>query len=113
MTEKIDIAYQHVLCFQINPYAAVCNQRQPHITMVQQYYRSFRDDNEPYTLGGTIWENQDLNSGRFTVVDDLNIVPGARLTVSSGTVLEFSNGVGMLVQVHIKFACYILEFTVN
>lgn len=66
---------------------------------MQQYYRMFRKDTEPYILGGTIWENQDLIPGRYMVNDDLNVVPGARLTVSPGTVLEFSNGVGMLIQV--------------
>ncbi|KHN76827.1 HHIP-like protein 1, partial [Toxocara canis] len=84
---------------QVNPFAAVCNQRNPHITTVQQYYRSFRKESEPYVLGGTIWENEDLGAGRYTVIDDLNVVPGARLTISPGTVFEFSNGVGMLVQV--------------
>lgn len=84
---------------QVNPFAAVCNQRRPHITAVQQYYRSFRKDSEPYILGGTIWENQDLGKGLYTVVDDLNIVPGARLTLSPNTVLQFNNGLGILVQV--------------
>uniref|UniRef100_A0A0M3IM39 SRCR domain-containing protein n=1 Tax=Ascaris lumbricoides TaxID=6252 RepID=A0A0M3IM39_ASCLU len=83
---------------EVNPFAAVCNQRNPHITTVQQYYRSFRKEGEPYVLGGTIWENEDLDTGRYTIMDDLNIVPGARLTISPGTVFEFSNGVGMLVQ---------------
>lgn len=83
----------------MNPFAAVCNQRRPHITTVQQYYRLFRKDSEPFILGGTIWENQDLGKGLYTVTDDLNVVPGARLTVSPGTVLQFNNGVGMLVQV--------------
>ncbi|CAG9540523.1 unnamed protein product, partial [Cercopithifilaria johnstoni] len=83
---------------EVNPFAAVCNQRRPHITAVQQYYRSFRKDSEPYILGGTIWENQDLGKGLYTVIDDLNIVPGARLTLSPDTVLQFNNGLGMLVQ---------------
>ncbi|VDN08455.1 unnamed protein product [Thelazia callipaeda] len=83
---------------EVNPFAAVCNQRRPHITTVQQYYRLFRKDSEPYILGGTIWENQDLGKGLYTVIDDLNIVPGARLTVAPGTELQFSNGIGMLVQ---------------
>ncbi|VDM08815.1 unnamed protein product [Wuchereria bancrofti] len=83
---------------EVNPFAAVCNQRRPHITTVQQYYRSFRKDSEPYILGGTIWENQDLGKGLYTVVDDLNIVPGARLTLSPDTVLQFNNGLGMLIQ---------------
>ncbi|VDN28554.1 unnamed protein product [Gongylonema pulchrum] len=82
----------------VNPFAAVCNQRRPHITTVQQYYRLFRKDSEPLILGGTVWENQDLGRGLYTVTDDLNVVPGARLTVSPGTVLQFNNGVGMLVQ---------------
>uniref|UniRef100_A0A915PUQ6 SRCR domain-containing protein n=1 Tax=Setaria digitata TaxID=48799 RepID=A0A915PUQ6_9BILA len=83
---------------EVNPFAAVCNQRRPHITTVQQYYRLFRKDSEPFILGGTIWENQDLGKGLYTVVDDLNIVPGARLTLSPDTVLQFNNGLGMLVQ---------------
>ncbi|VBB30847.1 unnamed protein product [Acanthocheilonema viteae] len=88
----------NLAAIEVNPFAAVCNQRRPHITAVQQYYRSFRKDSEPYILGGTIWENQDLGKGLYTVIDDLNIVPGARLTLSPDTVLQFNNGLGMLVQ---------------
>ncbi|KHN76816.1 HHIP-like protein 1 [Toxocara canis] len=92
------IPNRNITTLSVNPFAAVCNQRNPHITTVQQYYRSFRKESEPYVLGGTIWENEDLGAGRYTVIDDLNVVPGARLTISPGTVFEFSNGVGMLVQ---------------
>ncbi|KAK0410181.1 hypothetical protein QR680_004996 [Steinernema hermaphroditum] len=83
---------------EVNPFAAVCNQRNPHITSTQQYYRQFRRESQPYVLGGTIFENHDLDTGKYTVTDDLHIVPGAKLTVGPGTILEFYNGVGMLVQ---------------
>jgi hypothetical protein len=39
----------------IDPYAAVCNQRNPHIALVQQYFRQFRKENQPFVLGGTIF----------------------------------------------------------
>uniref|UniRef100_A0A915CLZ3 SRCR domain-containing protein n=1 Tax=Ditylenchus dipsaci TaxID=166011 RepID=A0A915CLZ3_9BILA len=48
----------------VNPYAAVCNQRAPTITYVQQYYRQFRQLSSPLVIGGTIFENNDLQAGR-------------------------------------------------
>uniref|UniRef100_A0A7E4VD53 SRCR domain-containing protein n=1 Tax=Panagrellus redivivus TaxID=6233 RepID=A0A7E4VD53_PANRE len=82
----------------INPFAAVCNQRNPHITYTQEYYRTFRNDRQPFVIGGTIYENYDLTASKYTVIDDLHVVPGAKLSIAPGTVLEFMNGVGMLVQ---------------
>ncbi|KAI1717620.1 scavenger receptor cysteine-rich domain-containing protein [Ditylenchus destructor] len=82
----------------INPYAAVCNQRQPTLTYMQQYYRQFRPASTPNMIGGAIYENNDLQSGRYIVTDDLHVTPGAKLTLAAGTTLEFMNGVGMLVQ---------------
>ncbi|WKY09273.1 hypothetical protein Q1695_001993 [Nippostrongylus brasiliensis] len=82
----------------VGPYAAVCNQRNPHITYLQEFFREFRKDSQPFVLGGTIFENHDLIPGRYTVIDDLHVVPGAKLTIAPGSVLEFHEGVGMLVQ---------------
>lgn len=36
---------------------------------------------------------------RYTVTDDLHVVPGAKLTIAPGSILEFHEGIGMLVQV--------------
>ncbi|EYC44991.1 hypothetical protein Y032_0443g1557 [Ancylostoma ceylanicum] len=83
---------------EVGPYAAVCNQRNPHITYLQEFFREFRKDSQPFVLGGTIYENHDLIPGRYTVTDDLHVVPGAKLTIAPGSVLEFHDGVGMLVQ---------------
>ncbi|KAJ1365163.1 hypothetical protein KIN20_025393 [Parelaphostrongylus tenuis] len=83
---------------EVDPYAAVCNQRNPHITDMDEFIREFRKDSQPFVLGGTIYENHDLILGRYTVVDDLHVVPGAKLTIASGSILEFHNGLGMLVQ---------------
>ncbi|CAD5226291.1 unnamed protein product [Bursaphelenchus okinawaensis] len=82
----------------LNPYAAVCNQRSPNPTFLQQTYRHFRRSHQPFSIGGTIYENSDLQPGKYTVTDDLHISPGAKLTISHGTELEFLDGVGMLVQ---------------
>ncbi|VDO43648.1 unnamed protein product [Haemonchus placei] len=82
----------------VGPYAAVCNQRNPHITALQEFFREFRKESQPFVLGGTIYENHDLVPGRYTVVDDLHVVPGAKLTIAPGSTLEFYDGVGMLVQ---------------
>ena len=35
---------------------------------------------------------------RYTVTEDLHVVPGARLTIAPGSIFEFKDGVGMLVQ---------------
>jgi hypothetical protein len=45
-------------------------------------------------------ENQDLPPGRYTVTDDLQVVPGAKLSIAPGTQLQFYDGIGMLVQVY-------------
>uniref|UniRef100_A0A183G227 SRCR domain-containing protein n=1 Tax=Heligmosomoides polygyrus TaxID=6339 RepID=A0A183G227_HELPZ len=82
----------------VGPYAAVCNQRNPHITYLQEFFREFRKDSQPFVLGGTIYENHDLVPGRYTVTDDLHVVPGAKLTIAPGSILEFHEGIGMLVQ---------------
>ncbi|CAI4225131.1 unnamed protein product [Auanema sp. JU1783] len=82
----------------VDPYAAVCNQRNPHITRLQEYFREFRHDAEPFQLGGAIYENHDLPPGRYTVNDDLHVVSGAKLTVAPGSIFEFKDSVGMLVQ---------------
>jgi hypothetical protein len=86
---------------QINPYAAVCNQRAPALTLLQQYFRPFRQQpSQPNVIGGTVYENSDLAAGKYTVTDDLHVTPGAKLTLAPGTTLEFMNGIGMLVQVY-------------
>lgn len=63
------------------------------------YYRKFQPNPNLFVIGGIIYENSDLPVGTYTVIDDLQISPGAKLTLAPGTRLEFSNGVGMLVQV--------------
>uniref|UniRef100_A0A914HL06 SRCR domain-containing protein n=1 Tax=Globodera rostochiensis TaxID=31243 RepID=A0A914HL06_GLORO len=83
---------------EINPYAAVCNQRAPTLTFLQQFFRQFRAPNNPFLLGGTVFENNDLPRGKYIVQDDLHITPGAKLTLTPGTTLEFMSGIGMLVQ---------------
>uniref|UniRef100_A0A183C0J1 SRCR domain-containing protein n=1 Tax=Globodera pallida TaxID=36090 RepID=A0A183C0J1_GLOPA len=83
---------------EINPYAAVCNQRAPTLTFLQQFFRQFRAPNSPFLLGGTVFENNDLPQGKYIVQDDLHITPGAKLTLTPGTTLEFMSGIGMLVQ---------------
>nr|CAD2174347.1 unnamed protein product [Meloidogyne enterolobii] len=82
----------------INPYAAVCNQRSPSLTLLQQYFRPFRQPGQPFHIGGTIFENNDLPVGKYIVTDDLHITPGAKLTLAPGTTFEFMGGIGMLVQ---------------
>lgn len=49
-------------------------------------------------LGG-VFEGHDstLPSSKYTVVNDILVKPGAKLTIKSGTELNFVNGVGMLV----------------
>lgn len=81
----------------VDPYATVCNQRFPQNSLVQTYYRQFRTESRPYEIGGAVYENHDLTAGTYTVVDDLHIVPGAKLTVAQGAKLEFMDGIGMLV----------------
>ncbi|CAD6189688.1 unnamed protein product [Caenorhabditis auriculariae] len=94
-----DQFYRYSLAtIDIDPFMAVCNQRVPHITPQNEVFRQFRKDSQSNTLGGIIYENHDLLKGRYTVTDDLQIVPGAKLTIGSGSVLEFQFGVGMLVQ---------------
>ncbi|KAL3080363.1 hypothetical protein niasHT_038403 [Heterodera trifolii] len=83
---------------EINPYAAVCNQRAPALTFLQQFFRQFRHQNSPFLVGGTVFENNDLPAGKYIVQDDLHITPGAKLTLAPGTTLEFMSGIGMLVQ---------------
>ncbi|KIH48901.1 hypothetical protein ANCDUO_21026, partial [Ancylostoma duodenale] len=53
---------------EVGPYAAVCNQRNPHITYLQEFFREFRKDSQPFVLGGTIYENHDLIPGRLVFV---------------------------------------------
>lgn len=67
-------------------------------TFLQGIYRDFHPNENLPVIGGTIYENTDLDGGRYTVVEDLHVMPGAKLTLNPGTVLEFANGVGMLVQ---------------
>lgn len=78
-------------------------------TFLQGVYRNFypnRDlniyhtnqNNKTNIIGGTIYENSDLDAGRYRVVEDLHVMPGAKLSLSPGTVFEFADGVGMLVQ---------------
>uniref|UniRef100_A0A0N4ZT88 SRCR domain-containing protein n=1 Tax=Parastrongyloides trichosuri TaxID=131310 RepID=A0A0N4ZT88_PARTI len=83
---------------EVNPYAVACNQLNPKITLLQEYFRQFRKESNPFLLGGTIFENHDLIKGKYVITDDLHIVPGAKLTIAPGTTLEFSDGIGILVQ---------------
>ncbi|CAI2352995.1 unnamed protein product [Caenorhabditis sp. 36 PRJEB53466] len=82
----------------IDPYMAACNQRMPYISLLNGAFRQFRKPAEPRLLGGIIYENHDLLKGRYTVTEDLQVVPGAKLTIASGSVLEFQHGIGMIVQ---------------
>ncbi|KRY48456.1 HHIP-like protein 1, partial [Trichinella britovi] len=92
--------------FDINPYAAVCNSQNPKMTELMNFFRQFRTASHPYVIGGTIYENTDLAKGVYTVVDDLHISPGAVLTLQPGTVLQFADGIGMLVQGELLRADY-------
>ncbi|KRX14147.1 HHIP-like protein 1 [Trichinella nelsoni] len=92
--------------FDINPYAAVCNSQNPKMTELMNFFRQFRTASHPYVIGGTIYENTDLSKGVYTVVDDLHISPGAVLTLQPGTVLQFADGIGMLVQGELLRADY-------
>lgn len=87
----------------IDPFHSVCNERSPSAALIQQYYRPFRKLSDPYTLGGSVYENVDLPEGRYTIVEDLHLTPGAKLTLAAGTTFEFMDGVGMLVQVRLFF----------
>uniref|UniRef100_A0A1I7UI11 SRCR domain-containing protein n=1 Tax=Caenorhabditis tropicalis TaxID=1561998 RepID=A0A1I7UI11_9PELO len=82
----------------IDPYMAACNQRMPYISLLNGAFRQFKKTSEPNRLGGIIYENHDLLKGRYTVTEDLQVVPGAKLTIASGSILEFQHGIGMLVQ---------------
>ncbi|GMR58343.1 hypothetical protein PMAYCL1PPCAC_28538, partial [Pristionchus mayeri] len=82
----------------INPFAAVCNERNAHITQILEYFRQFRKESQPFLLGGAVYENHDLPLGTYQVTEDLHVVPGARLTLAPGSVLQFHDGIGMLVQ---------------
>ena len=52
------------------------------------------------TLGGRLYSyfSTERNK-RYHVDRDINVMPGWRLTIEEGTILEFENGIGMLVQV--------------
>ncbi|CAJ0561234.1 unnamed protein product, partial [Mesorhabditis spiculigera] len=83
----------------IDPYAAVCNQRNPHVTRQQEYFRPFRpNDERPFEIGGVVFENNDLQKGRYIVTSDLHVSPGARLGIAAGSTFEFAPNVGMLVE---------------
>ncbi|CAL2046926.1 unnamed protein product [Caenorhabditis brenneri] len=82
----------------IDPYMAACNQRMPYISLLNGAFRQFKKASEPNRLGGIIYENHDLLKGRYTVTEDLQVVPGAKLTIASGSILEFQHGIGMIVQ---------------
>ncbi|CAP36001.2 Protein CBG18580 [Caenorhabditis briggsae] len=82
----------------IDPYMAACNQRMPYISLLNGQFRQFKKASEPNKLGGIIYENHDLLKGRYTVTEDLQVVPGAKLTIASGSTLEFQHGIGMIVQ---------------
>ncbi|KRY89173.1 HHIP-like protein 1 [Trichinella pseudospiralis] len=92
--------------FDVNPYAAVCNSQNPKMTELMNFFRQFRSASHPYVIGGTIYENTDLMKGVYTVVDDLHVSPGAVLTLQPGTVLQFGDGIGMLVQGELLRADY-------
>ncbi|KAI6213056.1 hypothetical protein M3Y94_00104200 [Aphelenchoides besseyi] len=80
----------------IEPYAAICNQVKPAETHLQENFRYYKNENQPFIIGGTIYQNEDLEVGRYTVIEDLHIMPGARLTIPPDTELQFANGIGML-----------------
>jgi hypothetical protein len=67
-------------------------------TFLQGQYRDFYPNEASPIIGGTVYENKDLPEGRYKVIEDLHIMPGAKLSLNPGTTLEFADGVGMLVQ---------------
>lgn len=67
-------------------------------TLLQGQYREFYPNERKPVIGGVIYENKDLPEGRYQVVEDLHIMPGAKLSLNPGTELFFADGVGMLVQ---------------
>jgi hypothetical protein len=53
---------------EIDPFMAVCNQRSPVPTRLQQYFRQFRQPSQPFVIGGTIYENSDLAVRYFCIL---------------------------------------------
>lgn len=82
----------------VDPVSAICNAQVPRLTPLLNYYRKFRDAANPFQLGGMIYEPTDLPRGTYTITDDLQVVPGAILTVQPGSVFQFEDSIGLLVQ---------------
>ncbi|KAI6192849.1 hypothetical protein M3Y99_01913900 [Aphelenchoides fujianensis] len=74
----------------IEPYAAICNQVVSAPTHLQENYRHYKNENQPFVIGGTIYENDDLPSGRYTVVEDLHIMPGEVIRADHGYTNRFA-----------------------
>ncbi|PIO74911.1 hypothetical protein TELCIR_03075 [Teladorsagia circumcincta] len=58
----------------VDPYAAVCNQRNPHMSDLEEFFREFRKDSQPFVLGGTIYENHDLVPGRRVAFHCISLI---------------------------------------
>ncbi|GMT10248.1 hypothetical protein PFISCL1PPCAC_1545 [Pristionchus fissidentatus] len=99
MDKIFDQFYRYSLAsIEISPYAVQCNERSSHSTPTLDYFRQFREESRPFQIGGTVYENYDLPLGTYHVTSDLHIIPGAILTVEPGSVFQFNDGIGMLVQ---------------
>ena len=76
-----------------------CNERMwSHEASIDLRPPAYFDLAATHAFGGVydIGDNQ-LPAGRYTVVNDIFVKPGAKLKIKSGTELSFLNGVGMLV----------------
>jgi hypothetical protein len=96
------------------PYS--CNERMwSHESSIDLRPPAYFDLTASQALGGVydIGDNE-LPSGRYTVVNDIFVKPGAKLRIKAGTELSFMNGVGMLVlgELHIDgYVSSMVKFT--
>lgn len=77
----------------------MCNERMwAHESSIDLRPPAYFDLGATQAFGGVydIGDNE-LPNGRYNVVNDILIKPGAKLKINSGTELHFANGVGMLV----------------
>lgn len=87
----------------VDPYLRYCNFLSPDkFTPMLGYFLPWRMESN--RIGGQIIERSFLSKGRYFVVDDLHILPGASLDLDPGTVLEFEDSIGMLVQGELRRA---------
>jgi hypothetical protein len=95
-----------------------CNDRMwPHESSIDLRPPSYFDLTASQAFGGIydIGDNE-LPSGRYTVVNDIFVKPGAKLKINAGTELSFLNGVGMLVlgELHIDgYVSSMVKFTLS